>query len=151
MRRTLPLLAAAVAVTWPMSASAHWSFTRWGMTPDQVNAASGGRLAASGDAGDGIMRQNKRLAGLVDFEGRKYRADFFFSDAGGLNMVRLKPLDQSQCPAIIAQMKARYGASANQYNGDWTDKTTGDGVLQSFSYEYTPCYTSYRKPGLPTG
>ena len=152
IRKILSVLVAALpalALAWPMPASAHWSFTRWGMTVDQVIAASGGRLARA--PGAKIMGQNQQLSGVVAFEGRNYMADLFFSDDGKLTLVRLQPFGASDCPAIIAQMKARYGASASQYNGEWTDKKTGDGVGQSFSYEYTPCYTSYRKPGLPTG
>lgn len=149
IRKTLPLIAAALAVAWPISASAHWSFTRWGMTVEQVIAAAGKRLTRS--TGPKIMGQTQQLSGLVAHEGRDYMADLYFSDDGKLTLVRLQPMSSADCPAIIEQMKTRYGPSSSQYNGEWTDKKTGDGVGQSFSYEYTPCYTSYRKPGLPTG
>ncbi|MDO9336160.1 MAG: hypothetical protein Q7T61_07145 [Caulobacter sp.] len=145
IRKTLPAIAAA-ALLWPMTASAHWQSTRWDMTVDQVLASAKGRVVHA-DTGDKLLGQSKKLAGIVPFEGRSYMADFFFSDAGGLTLVRLNPVS-ADCQAIIDELKARYGASSSPHNGDWKDPKTGDGVLQSFSYQYTPCYTSYRKPGL---
>lgn len=144
-RFALPFLVASLLI-WPATASAHWSFTRWDMTVDQVLAAGKGKLVTA--PGGPILGQTQQVSGLVDFEGRKYTADFFFSDKGGLTLVRLKPFGTGDCQAIIDEMKARHGPSANAYNGDWKDKKTGDRILQSFSFAYTPCYTSYAKPGI---
>ena len=121
MRKTLAALSLACLLL-PTAAQAHWHITRWGMTPEQVAAAFKGALRSDpGGPDDQVMGQDRKLSGPVSFEGRQYRAEFYFSAQGGLTLVRLAPADAAQCPAIIAELKSRHGQSANTYHGDWTD------------------------------
>jgi len=152
MKTLRPAIAfvALAALALPAPALAHWSFTRWDMTPEQVMAASKGALRSDvGGMGDRILKQNRRLSGPVQFEGRAYEAEFYFSDDGKLTLVRLTLKDQTQCGPVMEALTARYGKSSNQYHGEWTDPRTGDRVFQSKESRYGPCHTTYNKPGLP--
>jgi hypothetical protein len=142
---------ALAALALPAPALAHWAFTRWDMTPEQVMAASRSALRSDpGGYGDRILKQDRRPSGPVQFEGRAYQAEFYFSDEGKLTLVRLTLKDQTQCGTVMAALTARYGKSSNQYHGEWTDPRTGDRVFQSKESRYGPCHTTYNKGGLPT-
>lgn len=149
-RATAALAAAGLVLGLAAPAHAHWSFTKWGMTADQVIKASKGKAKANpGGPGDRVMDKDRGVSGGVfDFEGRRYMADFYFEpEGGGLKVVRLNLLDQGQCDALGAEMEKRYGASKNKYHGEWTDPKTGDTVFFSKSYKtmiQLPCYLSYR-------
>ena len=149
--RSAPALVLLAALALPAQALAHWSFTRWDMTPEQVMVASKGALRSDqGDSGDRVLKQDRRLSGPVQFEGRDYQAEFYFSDEGKLTLVRLTPKDQTQCRVLMETFTARYGKSSNEHHGEWTDPRTGDRIFQSKESKYGPCHTTYNKPGLPT-
>lgn len=153
-RRVAALSAAAFAVVSLGAGSAHadWSFTKWGMTPDQVIKAAKGKASANpGDEGDRIMGMDRGVAGgPFAFEGRTFTADFYFDPGGGgLRVARLNMVDQSQCDALGAALEAKYGASSNKYHGEWLDSASGNKVFFSKSYKTgisLPCYLSYAKP-----
>lgn len=154
MNRLTTAALAAALLTLPTAAHADWSFTRWGMSPDQViKAAKGKAQPMAGGPGDRVMDMDPRATGgPFSFEGRAYMANFYFDlDGGrGLRVVRLNLLDQGQCDALGAELEKRYGASKNQYHGEWTDPATGDGVFLSKSYKVMPgmaCYVSYTRLG----
>lgn len=152
MKRHLIAVLATLAVAWPTSTFAHWRFTQWGMTPAQVKTAAKGSLRDDvGGPRDTVMGQNRKLSGVLWINWRQYKAEFYFSDADHLTIVRLKPRKDRDCVRVIADMKARYGPSDDAHHGVWTDPTTGDGVTQSFSENPAYCYATYRKPGLPIG
>ena len=152
MIRRLIAVLAVIAVALPTSALAHWRFTQWGMTPAQVKAAARGSLRDDGGGPrDTVMGQNRKLSGVLWINWRRYQAEFYFSDADHLTLVRLKPRKARDCGRVIAEMKAHYGPSDDAHHGVWTDPNTGDGVTQSFSEQHAYCYATYRKPGLPIG
>lgn len=151
VRRQLTVaLVAATALVAAAPAHADWSFTKWGMSPEQVIKAAGGKAKpAMGDRGDRVMDMDPRASGgPFTFEGRTYLANFYFDlDGGrGLRVVRLQALDQSQCDAIDAELTKRHGPSSNAHHGQWTDAKTGDKIFFSKSYKVMPgmaCYVSY--------
>lgn len=136
----------------PTAAHAAWSFTRWGMSPEQLIAAAKGKARPmTGDAGDRVMNMDPRASGgPFTFDGRAFSANFYFDPDGrpGLRVVRLNLLDQGQCDALGAELARRYGASKNKYHGEWVDPATGDQVFFSNSYKtmvQLPCYLSYAR------
>ncbi len=149
-RVSLALAASAALLAPAAPAYAHWSFTKWGMTTDQVLKAAKGKARANpGTPGDRVMDQDRGASGgPFDFEGRKYMADFYFDPAGGgLRVVRLNMLDQNQCDALGAELEKRFGPSSNKYHGEWTDPKTGDKVFFSRSYKVMAnlaCYLSIK-------
>jgi hypothetical protein len=153
-RHRLSIAAVVLSAGLGLAAPAHadWSFTRWGMTPEQVIAASRGKAtAATGGYGDRIRNMDFRATGgPFTFDKRVYRANFYFDIDGGrgLRVVRLELLDQSQCDALGAGLEKRYGASSNPNHGEWIDKATGDTIFFSKSYKSIaglPCYLSYSR------
>lgn len=152
LRRIAAACAATLALSLAASpAHADWSFTKWGMSPEQVIKSAGPTARpATGDYGDRVMTFDRRAAAQVKYEGRSYTAEFYFDlDGGrGLRLVRLNLLDQTQCDALGAALEKRYGASSNQYHGEWRDPATGDTVFFSKSYKTgisLPCYLSYNR------
>lgn len=151
IRRQIPLaIAAVLTVAAAAPAHADWSFAKWGMSPDQLMRAAGGKARpVMGGPGDRVMDMDHRASGgPFTFEGRNYLANFYFDlDGGrGLRVVRLQALDQSQCDAIDAELTKRYGASSNAHHGEWKDAKTGNKVFFSKSYKVMPgmaCYLSY--------
>jgi|GEM_PF-4815789 len=148
----LSAAALTAAIALPSAAFADWSPTRWGMSPEQVIEAGGGKVKpATGSSGDRVMDSDRRASGgPFTWEGRRFMAEFYFDlDGGrGLRLVRLNMLDQGQCDALGADLAKRYGASKNQYHGEWVDPASGDTVFFSHSYKgmiSMPCYLSYSR------
>lgn len=144
---TLALCAAAALGATP--AHADWSFTNWGMSPDQVIKASRGRVSAeAGKPGDRVLKFDLRAAGIVSFKGRKYVAQFYFDEDGGtgLRFVRMSPVDQSQCDALKADLVKSYGPASARTWTDWK-QPNGDTIGYSDPYKSLnfPCYFSYSK------
>lgn len=71
-------------------AAANWQFTKWGMTADQVKAASVGK--------------EEYTAGNYAF-----KVDYVYGDDGGLSRVVLTLKKPIQCEALIADLSVKYG------------------------------------------
>jgi hypothetical protein len=91
-------------------ARADWEYTRWGMTPDQVVAASGGAVGL-GAPPEG--KTYERLEGLArgrhQVDGATFDAYFHFDQAGGLAKVALERTGGTACTVLLSQMMTRYG------------------------------------------
>lgn len=131
--KRFPLLAAAVCVLLPAPASAHWQWTRWGMTPDQVIAASKGTArAGTGEKsaqGDGTVG----VIGSYDAGGRVFTAKFYFQ-SGLLAYVVLGSRDWQACLQTVRDLQAVYGKPIEWSDGGaasnatWLDQARGNRV-----------------------
>lgn len=107
---------------------AHWQYTKWGMTPQQVEAASTGTVRVSSDNPD------KKVEGFtIGNEGSysvgsiQLSATFYYK-SGGLQMVKLSAESDPTCFALGSQLGGQYGEpSAAQNAGFFQKKTWKDG------------------------
>ncbi|TDR94532.1 hypothetical protein EV668_1820 [Enterovirga rhinocerotis] len=131
LRAVLSTTLAGLVLAQP--ASAHWDYTRWGMSVEEVKAATKGKAADNADRdldGNGF----KTLLTAPHAWGRiGMRADFRFRDEDGrLNSVGLRPLEGGDCDAIRAELNKRHGKA--QPDGRLIAKwRTKDGDEVSFS------------------
>jgi len=106
MRHIFRFAVAAVALSAP--ASAHWQYTRWGMSPEEVQAANPALRP-------GIDRQNSfggsliRLSGSHREGGRDFIVQFGFDSENRLNTVFVEPADPRDCRHMVAAVEARLG------------------------------------------
>lgn len=110
MGRLLTILVFAIAAT-ATSASANWQFTKWGMSPDQVIAASQGRVAVLSDNNSRLMSAGQHIAKLAmpyvsgDLD---FRASFLFDASNRLAEVRLT-LKGGTTSALRVALEQKYG------------------------------------------
>jgi hypothetical protein len=115
------------AVLWPGAAGANWQYTKWGMTPEQVQSAAKGKLSpvATPNACAGCASV-ALLAGDYEVGGQVFRARFEFADGKSLSMVALAIPSTGRtwgCNEVFDKLALRYGAPA------WQAPLTGDGSL----------------------
>jgi hypothetical protein len=85
-----------------------WQFTDWGMTPDEVVAASGGSAQLVPGDGDGLRPTGELLAtGSYAFGQFRFAVEFRFHD-GRLSRVDLRP-QEGRCPDIERFLQQKYG------------------------------------------
>jgi hypothetical protein len=107
------LLASAVAASLVVShrpAGADWQYTRWGMTPAEVEKAAEGRTKPA----DGPGRNSDTAVALLEVPYRADRFGFtatfrFGRESQGLESVELSLEDPDGCPALIQSLRGRYG------------------------------------------
>jgi hypothetical protein len=102
--------AALVALATP--AHADWQYTKWGMTPAQVVAASKGKATAgAGEPGDRMEGSPLQVGAVGTHSSGKwqFKSKFYF-DAGKLGLVKLDLVNgEKGCGALWADMKSAYG------------------------------------------
>jgi hypothetical protein len=93
-------------------ASAGWQYTIWGMTPQQVVAASGGKVTlGEGSPGDQISGSSLRVGAIGTHSSGKWQfGTVFYFDDNKLALVQAKLRNgQNGCGALWADMKSAYG------------------------------------------
>lgn len=112
-------------------ARADWQFTKWGMTPEQVEKASAGRapLISPREFSDSLILN----AGEYRSGEHHFNAEYLYKDRR-LTGVHLR-LKSDTCGLLKSDLKARYGkpddiirlgvAGATWF---WTDSKNGNGV-----------------------
>lgn len=106
MRSSKALLLAMLAFGSP--AQADWQYTRWGMTPTQVAAASGGAVVVgTGDAGDRYSGAEIGAVGNYRSGDYRFHAVFYFVN-NRLSDIRLK-LEGSDAYALKNSLDGVYG------------------------------------------
>jgi hypothetical protein len=96
-------------------AYANWQFTTWGMTPDQVIAASGGKAQAVSNAearGHSLLSASlfDKLSMPYDTGMLHFNADFLFNPKGELAAVNLRFKGSlSEGAQLKAAMVSKYG------------------------------------------
>lgn len=117
----------AAAVLWPGAAGANWQYTKWGMTPEQVQAAAKGKLSpVAAPLACPTCATVPLLAGDYEVGGQQYRVRFEFADGNSLATVVLAMPARRQswgCNELFDSLSLKYGAPA------WQAPLTGDGTL----------------------
>lgn len=128
--RAMVVLAACICA---LPAQAHWQFTKWAMTPEQVVAASGGTAQlGSGEKsvqGDAV----KGAVGRYEAGDYKFAVNYWFN-ASGLSGVSLSLKDDDQCLALQRDLLAKYGEPVERSGGSvqrrmWADRTASNRVV----------------------
>src|SRR5579859_1664744 len=114
-------------VLWPSAAGANWQYTKWGMTPQQVQSAAKGKLSPITAADSCLSCASvPLLAGNYAVGGQVFRVRFEFDDGKTLSKVVLAMPAKQQtlgCNELFDSLSLKYGAPA------WTAPLTGDGAL----------------------
>jgi hypothetical protein len=116
-------------------AMADWEFAKWGMTPQQLIAASKGRVktctapGAGGDCATGMVgcTGGANLPGGQDAIGMNFRVVFGFNAAGRLECISLAgPADYASYEKIDSTLRGSFGAPTKMVSRpfretSWTD------------------------------
>lgn len=96
-------------------ASADWQYTRWGMNPDQVVAASNGTVSRV-QSDESIRELRLRAQGQHIEGGRTFRSQFFFSNRNRLAAMRLTLSDIADCARLRDELVAQFGQPSEMHN-----------------------------------
>ena len=107
-------LAASVLAGSVVPACADWQYTQWGMTPDQVTAASSAAAQPNPDRkldADGGLK----AALTAPYQGAAipFTAVFLFDAQNRLQVVNLNPVGGIACPVIVQALVVNHGAPEN--------------------------------------
>jgi hypothetical protein len=112
---------------WPGVAGANWQYTKWGMTPEQVQSAAKGKLSpVVGQDACPTCSTIPLLAGDYAVGGQQFRLRFEFEDGKSLAAVVLALPSAGRtwgCNDLFDSLSLKYGAPA------WHAPLTGDGTL----------------------
>lgn len=156
--RYFTLLGVAI-IGFSAPASAHWQYTRWGMTPAQVIAASKNKAHI---AADPATNGTPDFQNLVDAKYRSQDMDFdvnFLFDTGNkLAHVKLKLVEPSGCASLQGRLSNIYGPPKLSSTpiisfAKWWDKPHGN-VLVLMQIGDQSCsvdYMKYEKAGAEGG
>lgn len=119
--RALQGVLAAFAILLPAPAAADWQYTRWGMTQQQVMAASKGAARQNPNlvADTGTHRNERALLAAPYSAGRlSFRAQFFFDNGQQkLVKVRLVLTAGADCTDVRAELMNLYGQPLSRAAG----------------------------------
>ena len=126
-------IVAAIAMLFAEPASAHWQYTRWGMTPAEVIAASNGAAHVGSGVQSVLGEGTADVVGTYDAGGRIFSTAFTF-EQGHLASVALWTTDWSQCIPTIKDLQAVYG-DPEEYtdgkvvaNATWSDRSKNNHI-----------------------
>ncbi|HEX4636284.1 MAG TPA: hypothetical protein VH189_08885 [Rhizomicrobium sp.] len=112
---------------WPNAAWANWQYTKWGMTPEQVQSAAKGKLSpVATPNGCAACTAIPLLAGDYEVAGQLFRVRFEFAVGNSLATVVLSMPARRQtwgCNDLFDSLSLKYGVPA------WQAPLTGDGSL----------------------
>jgi hypothetical protein len=153
MRNALHLaLAGALLAVAAGPAAADWYYTRWGMTPEEVVAASNGAVRL-GPPPEGKTYQNLtgRALGTFRGAGANFHAFFHFDANGGLAKVALERIDGAACAELHAVLQRDLGRpmSSNRQSfatiEAWNDPGRGN-IVRYIQVGELPCTITYERP-----
>lgn len=103
------LLAGLCALACSTPALADWRYTRWGMSPEEVIAASAGAASAVKDEKGKRVRDYRRLAvGEVAEGDTKFMVEFYF-DQKKLKLIRYVPTGGMNCTSVEEFLLRQFG------------------------------------------
>lgn len=133
------------------SGHAHWQYTRWGMTVDEVVAASGNKAHAAANGPGNSTSSEKNLLDVPYQAGRfSFTVNFMFDANKRLRTVKLN-LDnpKKDCVPLTGELLNTYGPSKQAETAvsevhRWWDKPNGN-VVMLFSIGDVSCSVSYNE------
>jgi hypothetical protein len=132
MRRAIVFALIAFAAAAP--AQAHWQYTRWGMSPEEVLAARPG-LTAGIDRENSVPGSLVRVSGAHREDDRDFIVRFGFDGANRLIAIDVEPKNLRDCRRTIEGVERRLGpGERDTYIPDlldlrtWQDRDQGNMV-----------------------
>jgi|SRR5712692_11509112 len=151
---TFSVLSSAVVTG---SATADWQYTKWGMTLEQVVAASKGTATANSDRTLDAEGFKAKLVAPYQSEGFTFRAAFMFGPDNKLGVVQLG-LQNGSCLKLIGALTNAYGPQQSKSRSSvlnldrWWDQKHGNDV--AYAEVGASCWIQCRPlstPGKPGG
>ncbi len=154
---TVSLIAAFAAVP----ADAHWQYTQWGMSKEQVVSASKG--TAHSPSTPDIYNNNflHLLSSTYKTKDLTFSVSFLFDQSKKLVRVKLEPQDTSKCASLEAYLSNSYGPAyfTERMSTDttlkWRDEKNKNIImyfklpmLNTCSVSYDPIISAGSKGGL---
>jgi hypothetical protein len=132
------------------SANADWQYTKWGMLPEQVKAASNVTMQPNQDPKFNTDRAKTKLFAPYQSGQFSFRAGFMFDASDKLTTVNLQLADGRLCPELVAALSSAYGPPSQKSMSSvtrlykWWDETNKNVVVfleigtGDCSIQYTP-------------
>ncbi len=142
-------LLAAMAIIVATPALGAWPYARWGMSPQQVVASSGGQVVLGGGNSDEALRDPKikiRAVGTRNLGQWRLRMVFYFTN-DRLGEIKAKVLNPDGCGGLSAHLSRAYGqpfvaSHKGSINSDfWRD--TGHKTIVHLLAIGTSCWVEY--------
>ena len=111
---TVAFLATVALAASAVPAGADWQYTQWGMTPDQVKAASDGAATDNADRLRDVDGLKAALVAPYQGETVAFTAVFLFNEQDRLRYVTLNPIGKLSCPQVVQTLADHYGAPGNR-------------------------------------
>lgn len=133
MKREACWLGVILALLVPTTAAeAHWRYTRYGMSPAEVIAASGGKLRRGSGAPGPTDGTTNGAVGRFEADGYSYAANFYFRK-GRLEEVRLDLDGEENCLRLHEDFQRIYGQPVDFRESivrhwAWSDRKWGNRV-----------------------
>jgi hypothetical protein len=144
--RCVTIVVAAICMS-TIPAVAHWQFTQWDMSPDQVVAASHGTAhAVNGTAGERVANADLRAENTYSANGYDFKSQFFFDVSNRLRVVKLNLLDLSRCDQFVSDVEGLYGRPAGGSSDSsefWYDKKNQNVVRLTHFDNFGICFVDY--------
>jgi hypothetical protein len=134
-----------------------WEYTKWGMTPEQVTAASNAILkpcVAAACQGQSTDSAQARLYGPYRSGDFAFTAFALFDRMNRLTQIELLLNDGSKGSELIGALRARYGEPVSEHNSSFmafwvwrpgADEVTVMTIGQAVTLRYQPRTTESRK------
>lgn len=127
------LTALLLASALPGSAVAHWQYTRWGMTVDQVIAAAKGQVRP--ETGHSFKGTDLGASGTFSSGSRQFTVRHYFGTSG-LGRVHLSLMGDEACRSLKDDLQGIYGTPIEERGGSmpaftWLDVAKGNRIFLS--------------------
>lgn len=135
-----------------LPAEANWQYTQWNMTREQVVASAHGNAhPVVGKPEDRVLGADLGAEGTYATADIKFKSQFYFDVAGRLRIVRLTPVDDSQCQSLADSLNGIYGdpVESSGITKFWRDIAKGNGIRITYlsAKECIVVYTSLGSSG----
>ncbi len=136
------------AMTLASQASANWQYSKWGMTPAELIAASNGQATAASGTKSAQGSETMDATGSYTAYEYQFRSMFWFG-SNGLSRVSLSLRDDQQCTELRRDLLGQYGEPVETTGTSvqrrlWSDKERSNAValvetgLGYCELQYTP-------------